>query len=70
MKKLELAGAFTILGVLLVSQLRSGPHENMNMPGNEAGAVGPVPGAMTAMAPNMATASRSSKGFGGTVFCR
>ena len=63
MKKLELAGAFTILGVLLVSQLSSDPHENMNMPGNEAGAEGPVPGAMTAMAPNMATATLAVTGM-------
>ncbi len=56
MKKLELAGAFTILGVLLVSQLSSDPHENMNMPGDEAGAESPVPGVMTAMAAHMATA--------------
>ncbi len=56
MKKLELAGAFTILGVLLVSQLSSDPHENMNMPSDEAGAESPVPGVMTAMAAHMATA--------------
>ena len=42
MKKIELAGAFTILGVLLVSQLWSDAHDNMDMPANEAGAEGPV----------------------------
>ncbi len=63
MKKMELAGAFTILGVLLVSQLWSDAHGNMNMPGNEAGAEGPAAGAMTAMAPNMATATLAVTGM-------
>ena len=63
MKKVELAGAFTILGVLLVSQLWSDAHGNMNMSDNEAGADGPVPGAMTAMAPNMATATLAVTGM-------
>ncbi len=63
MKKMELAGAFTILGVLLVSQLWSDAHENMNMPANEAGAEGPASGAMTAMAPNMATATLAVTGM-------
>ena len=34
MKKIELAGAFTILGVLLVSQLWSDAHDNMDMSGS------------------------------------
>ena len=63
MKKLELAGAFTVLGVLLVSQLWSDAHENMNMPGNEARAEGPAAGAMTATAPNMATATLAVTGM-------
>ncbi len=63
MRKVELAGAFAILGVLLVSQLRSGPHDNMNIPSNEAGAAGPAPGAMTATAPNMATATLAVTGM-------
>ncbi len=63
MKKLELAGAFTILGVLLVSQLWSDVHGNMDMPSNEAGAEGPVPGAMTAVAPNMALATLAVTGM-------
>ncbi len=63
MKKIELAGAFTILGVLLVSQLWSDAHENMNMPGNEAGAESPVPGAMTAVAAHMATATLAVTGM-------
>ncbi len=63
MKKLELAGAFTILGVLLVSQLSSDPHENMNMPGNEAGAESLVPRGMTPMAPHMATANLAVTGM-------
>ena len=63
MKKIELAGAFTILGVLLVSQLWSDAHENMNMPANEAGAEGPAPGALTAIAPNMATATLAVTGM-------
>ncbi len=63
MKKIELAGAFTILGVLLVSQLWSDAHENMDMPSNEAGAEGPVPGAMTATAPNMAIATLAVTGM-------
>ncbi len=63
MKKIELAGAFTVLGVLLVSQLWSDAHENMNMPGNEAGAEGPEAGAMTAIAPNMATVTLAVTGM-------
>ncbi len=63
MKKLELAGAFTVLGVLLVSQLWSDAHDNMNMPANEAGAEGPMPGAMCAIAPNMATATLAVTGM-------
>ncbi len=63
MKKLELAVAFTILGILLVSQLWSDAHGNMNMLGNEAGAEGPVPRAVTATAPNMATATLAVTGM-------
>ncbi len=63
MRKVELAGAFAILGVLLVSQLRSDPHDNMNMPDNQAGAGGSVPGTMTATAPNMATATLAVTGM-------
>jgi hypothetical protein len=63
MKKIELAGAFTILGVLLVSQLWSGAHDNMSTPGNEAGAEDPAPGAMTAVAPNMAIANLAVTGM-------
>ena len=63
MKKIELAGAVTVLGVLLVSQLWSDAHDNMDMPANEAGAEGPVPGAMSAVAPNMATANLAVTGM-------
>ncbi len=63
MKKIELAGAFTILGVLLVSQLWSDPHDNMDMSGSEAGVEGPVPGAMTTVAPNMAIATLAVTGM-------
>ncbi len=63
MKKLELAGAFTILGVLVVSQVMNDTHGNMNMPGNEAGAQGLTDGAMAAMAPNMATANLAVTGM-------
>ena len=63
MKKIELAGAFTILGVLLVSQLWSDAHDNMDMPANEAGAEGPVLGTTTAIAPHMATATLAVTGM-------
>ena len=63
MKKIELAGAFTLLGVLLVSQLWSDAHDNMDMPANEADAEGPVPGAMSAVARNMATANLAVTGM-------
>ena len=62
MKKIELAGAFTILGVLLVSQLWSDAHDNMDMSGSEA-VEGPVPGTMTAVAPNMAIATLAVTGM-------
>ena len=63
MKKIELAGAFTILGVLLVTQLWSDAHDNMDMPANETGAEGSVPGAMSVVAPNMATATLAVTGM-------
>ncbi len=63
MKKLELAGAFTILGVLVVSQVMNDTHGNMNMPGSEAGAEGVMDGGMAAMAPNMATANLAVTGM-------
>jgi len=63
MKKIELAGAFTILGVLLVSQLWSDAHDNMSTTASEAGVEGPVPGAMTAVAPNMAIATLAVTGM-------
>ncbi len=56
MKKLELAGAFTILGALVVSQVL-GDHGNMDTAGHEAGAEAHLERAMTAMAPNMAKAN-------------
>ena len=63
MRKIEIAGAFTILGVLLVSQLWSDAHGNMDMQGNGAGAEGPAPRAMTAPAPNMAIANLAVTGM-------
>ena len=63
MKKIELAGAFTILGVLLVSQLWSDAHDNMSTQGNEAGVEGPAAGTMTAVAPNMALATLAVTGM-------
>ena len=63
MKKIELAGAFTILGVLLVSQLWSDAHDNMSTPGNEAGVEGSAAGTMTAVAPNMALANLAVTGM-------
>ncbi len=63
MKKLELAGAFTILGVLLVSQLWSDAHDNMDMSGSEAGVEGPAAETMTAVAPNMAIANLAVTGM-------
>ena len=63
MKKIEIAGAFTILGVLLVSQLWSDAHENMDMQGTGAGAESPAPRAMTAPAPNMAIANLAVTGM-------
>ena len=61
MKKIEIAGAFTILGVLLVSQLWSDAHGNMDMQG--AGAEDPAPRAMTAPAPSMAIANLAVTGM-------
>ncbi len=61
MKKIELAGAFTILGVLLVSQLWSDGHGNMDMQGT--GAEDPAARAMTAPAPNMAIANLAVTGM-------
>ncbi len=63
MKKLELAGAFTILGVLVVSQLLSDDHGDMTMPGNEAGDEILLDGATAALAPNMATANLAVTGM-------
>ncbi len=62
MKKLELAGAFTILGALVVSQVL-GNHGDMDMTGHEADAEGLLLGAMAAMAPNMATANLAVTGM-------
>ena len=62
MKKLELAGAFTILGALVVSQVL-GNHGDMDMAGHEADAEGLMDGAMAAMAPNMATANLAVTGM-------
>ena len=55
MKKLELAGAFTVLGVLVVSQLMSGAHGNMNMPSEGEG--DKAAQEMTANLPNLVTAN-------------
>ena len=63
MKKLELAAAFTVLGVLVVSQVMNDTHGDMDMSGNEAGAEGLMDGAMAAMAPNMATATLAVTGM-------
>jgi branched-subunit amino acid transport protein len=60
MKKLELAGAFTILGALVVSQVL-GNHGDMA--GHEADSEGLMDGAMAAMAPNMATANLAVTGM-------
>ncbi len=62
MKKLELAGAFTVLGVLVVSQLLNDTHD-MNMPGYEAGAEALMDGTTAALAPNMATANLAVTGM-------
>ena len=62
MKKLELAGAFTILGALVVSQVL-GDHGNMDTAGHEADAEGLMDGVMAAMAPNMATANLAVTGM-------
>ena len=63
MKKLELAGAFTILGVLVVSQLLSDDHGDMNMQGNKADDEVLMDGAVAALAPNMATANLAVTGM-------
>ncbi len=63
MKKLELAGAFTILGVLVVSQLLSDAHGDMNMSGNEAGAEALMDGTTVVLAPNMAKANLAVTGM-------
>ena len=55
MKKLELAGAFTVLGVLVVSQLMSHAHGNMDMPGQGEGDMAAQE--MTANLPNLVTAN-------------
>ena len=55
MKKLELAGAFTVLGVLVVSQLMSDAHGTMDMPGRGEGDMAAQP--MAATMPNMVTAN-------------
>ncbi len=55
MKKIELAGAFTVLGVLVVSQLMSGTHGDMDMPGQGEGDMAAPE--MTATMPNMVTAN-------------
>ena len=55
MKKIELAGAFTVLGVLVVSQLISGTHGEMEMATQGEGDMA-APEMTTAM-PNMATAN-------------
>ena len=62
MTKLELTGAFTILGALVVSQVL-GDHGNMDPAGHEAGAEAHLDGAMTAMAPNMAKANLAVTGM-------
>ncbi len=62
MKKLELAGAFTILGALVVSQVL-GDHGDMDTAGHEAGVEDLMDGAMAAMAPNMATANLAVTGM-------
>ena len=54
MKKLELAGAFSVLGVLVVSQLLSDAHGNMDMPRD--GDADMAATEMTATMPNMVTA--------------
>lgn len=56
MKKLELAGAFTVLGVLVVSQLMSDAHGTMDMPGQGEGDMAAAQ-EMTAAMPNMVTAN-------------
>ena len=63
MRKIELAGAFTILGVLLVSQLWSDAHGNMDVAGHQAGAENSALGPMRAMAPHMATATLAVTGM-------
>ena len=63
MKKLELAGAFTVLGVLVVSQLLNDTHGDMNMPDNEAGAEALMDRTTAALAPNMATANLAVTGM-------
>ncbi len=55
MKKLELAGAFTVLGVLVVSQLMSDARGTMDMPGQGEGDMAAQE--MTAAMPNMVTAN-------------
>ena len=54
MNKLELAGAFTVLGVLVMSQLIGDAHGNMNMPGHDEGDMAATE--MSAAMPNMVTA--------------
>ena len=63
MKKLELAGAFTILGLLVGSQLWSDAHGTMEMPGHEADAEGLMEEATAALAPNMAIANLAVTGM-------
>ena len=63
MKKLELAGAFTVLGLLVGSQLWSDAHGNMELPSPEAGAESLLDGATAALAPNMAIANLAVTGM-------
>ncbi len=63
MKKLELAGAFTVLGLLVGSQLWSDAHGTMEMPSTETGADGLTVGVIAAVPPNMTLANLAVTGM-------